>query len=133
LILSFPLIFNRIIGIIEFKPLRRPSCIYPRQPQPKAKGVSYKTEESRMVEKPTYKELEQRIRELEEGFLRYEQAEEELLYRADMETMVSEISTSFIHVPSEKMDHAIQAALRRIGEFAGVDRAYLFLFHEDGL
>lgn len=49
-----------------------------------------------MVEKPTCKELEQRIQELEEGFLRYEQAEEKLLYRANMETMVSEIS---IHYP----------------------------------
>lgn len=44
-----------------------------------------------------------------------------------LEALVLDISTRFIHVPAEEIGPAIDKALRRIGEFAGVDRCYLYV------
>ncbi len=47
-------------------------------------------------------------------------------YRAAIEQIVSEISSSFVNVSSEEVDHQINVALKKIGAFNMVDRAYLF-------
>lgn len=41
--------------------------------------------------------------------------------------LITTLSTDFINLPAEEIDREIQNALRRIGGFAGVDRAYVFL------
>lgn len=43
-----------------------------------------------------------------------------------LEALVLDISTRFIHVPAEHIAAAIDKALRRVGEFAGADRCYLY-------
>ncbi len=43
-----------------------------------------------------------------------------------------ELSTDFINRPIEEVDDAITAALRRVGELAGVDRSYVFRRSKDG-
>ncbi|MDR3201229.1 MAG: SpoIIE family protein phosphatase [Spirochaetales bacterium] len=65
------------------------------------------------------------IRELEER-----REEVETLFR--FETLVHDITTRFINLTSEKYDEVISTLLRDIGEFVGVDRAYLFMVAEDG-
>lgn len=60
-----------------------------------------------------------------------EAADERLQYRIRFENLITSISTHFIHLPSEKVDKGISYALHTLGEFAGVDRAYIFLFSSD--
>ncbi len=59
-------------------------------------------------------------------------AEAALRYRVSFERITSQISTQFLNLDSGDVDDGIDLALRRIGEFARADRAYVFLFREDG-
>ena len=59
------------------------------------------------------------------------EAEENLHYRTQFEELIAVISTQFINLPIEKTDDGLHAALRKIGEFTGVDRSYVFLFREN--
>jgi sigma-B regulation protein RsbU (phosphoserine phosphatase) len=65
------------------------------------------------------------VRELQET-----RKELDTLFR--FETLIHDITTRFINLTSEKYDEVIRDLLRDIGEFAGVDRAYLFMTSEDG-
>ncbi len=58
-------------------------------------------------------------------------AEQQLQYRLDFENLIASISTRFIQLLPSQVDGAIHHALRDIGEFVGVDRAYVLLFSED--
>jgi diguanylate cyclase (GGDEF)-like protein/PAS domain S-box-containing protein len=59
--------------------------------------------------------------------------QEHLEYRIRFENLITTLSTHFIHLPDEQIDLEIEAALKAIGEFAEVDRAYIFLFSPDQL
>ncbi|MCP4249336.1 MAG: PAS domain S-box protein [bacterium] len=59
------------------------------------------------------------------------QAEEALEYRIEFERLITTISTNFINLPLENIDHGLDIALGIIGEFAGVDRSYVFLYSAD--
>ena len=59
------------------------------------------------------------------------QKEETLLHRVEFVNLISSISTNFINLRSDEIDHAINQALQAIGEFTQVDRSYVFLFSED--
>ncbi|MCK4724170.1 MAG: PAS domain S-box protein, partial [Anaerolineales bacterium] len=54
------------------------------------------------------------------------QAQEDLQYYRSFESLVTSISTMFISVHSDQVDAEIQHALQEIGEFAGVDRSYIW-------
>ena len=58
-------------------------------------------------------------------------AQEELQYRIRFENLITSISTHFIHLPSDRIDMGINYALHALGEFAEVDRCYIFLFSPD--
>ncbi len=58
-------------------------------------------------------------------------AEEEIKYRENLERIITEVSTSLMNVQVEKIDERIDQALKKIGEFAGADRSYVFQFSED--
>jgi diguanylate cyclase (GGDEF)-like protein/PAS domain S-box-containing protein len=62
---------------------------------------------------------------------RHRQAREELQYRIRFENLITSISTHFIHLPSDRIDMGINYALHALGEFAQVDRSYIFLFAAD--
>jgi PAS domain S-box-containing protein len=55
-------------------------------------------------------------------------AEEALQYRVELENLITTISTNFINLAPDEIDSGINNALQEIGEFAGVDRSYVFLF-----
>ena len=59
-------------------------------------------------------------------------AERQLQYRLEFEKLIMTISTSFINFSCDELDVAILEALRIIGEFAGADRSYVFLYSNDG-
>lgn len=60
-------------------------------------------------------------------------AEESLARRSELERLIIKISSEFLGLNSEGMDKGIERALAVIGSFSGADRAYVFLFQEDGL
>ena len=86
-----------------------------------------------MNKKRTFKELEQRNRELKEGLEKHKQAEKALQHRVKIEAIVSNISRSFINVSSDRLDDSINVSLQLLGEFNDIDRTYVFLFYEDGI
>jgi PAS domain S-box-containing protein len=59
-------------------------------------------------------------------------AEQALQERLRFEKLVGSISSDFVNLSPEDIDTGIVSALQSIGEFAHGDRAYVFLFSEDG-
>lgn len=53
-------------------------------------------------------------------------ASQALESRLKIETLISELSKQFINLDAEQIEDGIQWGLQKIGEFAGVDRCYLF-------
>jgi PAS domain S-box-containing protein len=58
--------------------------------------------------------------------------EAELQYRINFINLINRISTDFVNLRSDEIDQGINRALETVGEFAAVDRAYVFLLSEDG-
>ncbi|MGB9619179.1 MAG: diguanylate cyclase domain-containing protein, partial [Armatimonadota bacterium] len=58
-------------------------------------------------------------------------AEERLAFWCRLEQLLYTISTGFVNLQPQQMDDGINRALRLMGEFADVDRSYLFLFDEN--
>lgn len=57
-------------------------------------------------------------------------AEAALHERRAFERLITGISTAFVNLAADSIDRGINDALRAIGEFAGVDRSYVFLFRD---
>lgn len=55
-----------------------------------------------------------------------------LQFRRDLERLITELSTHFIHLEAAQMDDAIQNALEALGQFTQVDRSYIFRYSADG-
>ncbi|MGH7808611.1 MAG: sigma 54-interacting transcriptional regulator, partial [Thermodesulfobacteriota bacterium] len=58
--------------------------------------------------------------------------EEALEYRVRFGNLISSLSTYFINLASDEIDDGINYALKTIGEFAEVDRSYIFLYRDEG-
>lgn len=54
----------------------------------------------------------------------------QLEHQLEFESLISEISTKFLSLKAEELDRGIDLALMKIGEFAGVDRSYVFQFSD---
>ena len=57
--------------------------------------------------------------------------EQDLTYRLEVEELITRISSSFVGVGTDKIDIAIDNAIQKIGQFADVDRSYVFLIREE--
>ena len=68
-----------------------------------------------------------------ENITERKQVEKALQYRAEFERLITATSTNLINLPPGKIDKGINQALQTIGEFADVDRSYVFLFQKDGI
>ena len=51
--------------------------------------------------------------------------------RLKLDEIISSTSASFVNVQSHEFDSHVNDVLRKIGEFANIDRSYIFLYHED--
>ncbi len=58
-------------------------------------------------------------------------AERVLAFREAFERLIAGVSSRFVTLPAAETDSGIDAALRDLGEFAGVDRSYVFSFAAD--
>ncbi len=74
-----------------------------------------------MQRKPTYSELEERVKELER----------KLNGRLSFEYLVKFISTSFVNLPLDRIDEAINRAIRLLGEFIGASKSAIYLVSDD--
>jgi len=59
------------------------------------------------------------------------EAEQALHRRTEFERLITSISTNMLNLGSEEIDAGINEALQVVGEFAGVDRSYVFQFSDD--
>ena len=60
------------------------------------------------------------------------QAERALEQRLASERLITGVTTSFMNLPAAEVDVGISHALQALGEFAGVDRCYVFQLSADG-
>jgi diguanylate cyclase (GGDEF)-like protein/PAS domain S-box-containing protein len=60
-------------------------------------------------------------------------AHEMLDHRLAFERLISGISTNFINVDAADVEREITAALESVGRFVGADRAYIYMFSDDGV
>lgn len=72
------------------------------------------------------------VGEIIAGAIERERATSALSHQLAMEKLVADISTRFINVPIAELEDQIQHTIRRIGEFTGVDRSYVFKLSPDG-
>ena len=72
--------------------------------------------------------LDQLQRELAERT----RVENALRYRVAFEELVTNLSTQFMALAPAEVNEAVNQALASVGSFAGVDRAYVFLFTAEG-
>ncbi len=61
---------------------------------------------------------------------RHKQVETVLQHRIKFENLITSLSANFINHPTTKINDAIHSALQQIGEFAGVDRSYVFMLSD---
>jgi PAS domain S-box-containing protein len=59
------------------------------------------------------------------------QFEKSLLWRLELERLISELSRTFINLPATEVDSNIERSLARIGGFLKIDRVALFEFSQD--
>ena len=59
------------------------------------------------------------------------QAEEALVQQSFLQKILMDIATTYINLPLEEVDHAIQTALKDLGDFVEADRAYIFDYNFD--
>ncbi len=57
--------------------------------------------------------------------------EQELTYRLRFERLITSIAGDFLRLPYEEIDKGISDALKRIGEFVGADRSYIFRYYDN--
>jgi PAS domain S-box-containing protein len=57
--------------------------------------------------------------------------EKKLEERSDFEKLVTTISTNFINLAPDKIDNEINSTLQVIGEFADVERSYVYLYNRE--
>jgi two-component sensor histidine kinase len=71
------------------------------------------------------------VGEIIAGAMERERASQALARRVRMETLVADISTRFVNLPTSEVDAEITRTLARVGMFAAVDRSYVFRFSRD--
>lgn len=80
----------------------------------------------------TYEELQKKVKELERAQVERKKAVETLNYRLKFENLIASISNCFLRYTPDDVDTPTDFALQKIGEFADVDRSYVFLLSDDG-
>lgn len=93
-------------------------------------------ERAKLALQKSHAELDRRVRErtaeLQKEIGERKNVEKALRDRVEMERMISSISTNFINRMVDEIDEEINRALQTIGEFASVDRSYIYRISADG-
>ncbi len=81
--------------------------------------------------KPSYQELNKRLKELQKIETERKQEEEAVRWRVELIELISILSTTFINLSPDETDEEITNTLELVGKFSNVDRSYVFLFSDD--
>ncbi|MBI2472327.1 MAG: PAS domain S-box protein [Planctomycetes bacterium] len=76
------------------------------------------------------KSLEKSYADLKQEIVGHKHTEELLQYRLKIEELIATISSNFINLAPYEVDAGISRALKIIGEFAVVDRSYVFQYSD---
>ncbi|MEN8210328.1 MAG: ATP-binding protein [Thermodesulfobacteriota bacterium] len=76
----------------------------------------------------TDEKLEKRIQDVEETKFDKDPEQERFNRQRNTYRLLMDISTNCINIPIDAIEKAIQTSLKRIGEFVGADRAYIFKY-----
>jgi diguanylate cyclase (GGDEF)-like protein/PAS domain S-box-containing protein len=82
--------------------------------------------------KERIEDLESAKEQLQGEIAERRQAEDSLKRNETLLRLILNLSTNFICLPAEETDDGIGDVLKAIGQFADVDRSYVFQFSEDG-
>lgn len=77
-------------------------------------------------------EIRQRVALMEESKSSHNHAESALKRAEDTLKLILNLSTNFVILSSDEIDEGIDDVMKIVGEFAGVDRFYMFEFSDDG-
>ncbi|OPY75523.1 MAG: Cyclic di-GMP phosphodiesterase Gmr [Syntrophorhabdus sp. PtaU1.Bin058] len=91
----------------------------------------YRDNLEQLVEKRTA-DLEKVMEQLHAEIAERRQAENSLKRNETLLRLILNLSTNFICLPAEETDNGIDDVLKVIGQFADVDRSYVFQFSENG-
>lgn len=88
-----------------------------------------------MTKRPTYEELEERLKALEEKTRDHASGEKtlraELEERIRFEKTLTDISALFVNIPAREVDKEIEGVLRRVAGVLGVDRCSFMQFSKE--
>jgi len=71
------------------------------------------------------------VGEIIAGAIERERKTAALSHQLQLEQLAADISTHFINIPVQQLEDEIGAVIKRIGEFTGVDRSYVFRITDD--
>lgn len=91
----------------------------------------YRDNLEQLVEKRT-SDLEKVMKQLQGEIAERRQAGDSLKRNETLLRLILNLSTNFICLPAEETDNGIDDVLKVIGQFADVDRSYVFQFSENG-
>ena len=91
----------------------------------------YRENLEQLVEQRT-EDLERAKERLKGEVAERRQVEDSLKKNETLLRLILNLSTNFICLPAEETDDGINDVLKAIGQFADVDRSYVFRFNEDG-
>ncbi|MBA4389025.1 MAG: hypothetical protein C0404_13670, partial [Verrucomicrobia bacterium] len=57
----------------------------------------------------------------------------DLFQRREFDRLITSIASGFVNMAASDLDEGINESLKLLGEFMGVDRAYVFIFSQDGI
>jgi len=106
---NVPLVCDgKVLGFVGFDALRRPK-----------------------IWTTKHRNLLKVVGEIIAGAIEREHKTAALSHQLELEQLVADISTHFINVPISQLDNEIGVSIKRIGEFTGVDRSYVFSISND--
>jgi len=73
-----------------------------------------------------------RTTELKAEVIERKRVEKELLYRIELDELISALSAGFIGISPDRINFEINRTLQMVGRFTSIDRCYLFLFSGNG-
>ncbi|MEA5469582.1 response regulator [Spirulina sp. 06S082] len=122
----------------QFSTLQTVNQVLEERVEERTRELEIKIREQKAIEQSLQRYQEdleelvtERTEQLQAEMKKRQHTAEALKYRADLEQLITQISSRFINLNARELDAAITRGLQNIGEFMGCDRAGVFQFSEE--
>ncbi|WP_204106586.1 MULTISPECIES: response regulator [Spirulina sp. CCY15215] len=122
----------------QFSALQNVNKVLEERVEERTRELEIKIREQKAIEQSLQRYQEdleelvtERTEQLQAEMQKRQRTAEDLKYRADLEQLITQISSRFINLNAKELDAAVTRALQNIGEFMGCDRAGVFQFSEE--